>query len=164
MGSSGLPPLYVRLKICDPDGNEVKRGETGELMIKGPTVTPGYWNRPEANRTSFTSDGWFHTGDAARQDDDGYYYIVDRWKDMFISGGENVYPVEVENVIYQLDGVLENAVVGVAAREMGRGRPCLRRAEGRRQSRRGGGDRALRWPARALQGAEGGALPRRAAA
>ena len=119
VGSSGLPPLYVRLKICDPDGNEVKRGETGELMIKGPTVTPGYWNRPEANRTSFTADGWFHTGDAARQDDDGYYYIVDRWKDMFISGGENVYPVEVENVIYQLDGVLENAVVGVPHEKWG---------------------------------------------
>ena len=119
VGSSGLPPLYVRLKICDPDGNEVKRGETGELMIKGPTVTPGYWNRPEANRISFTEDGWFHTGDAARQDDDGYYYIVDRWKDMFISGGENVYPVEVENVIYQLDGVLENAVVGVPHEKWG---------------------------------------------
>ena len=119
VGSSGLPPLYVRLKICDPDGNEVKRGETGELMIKGPTVTRGYWNRPEANKTSFTADGWFHTGDAARQDADGYYYIVDRWKDMFISGGENVYPVEVENVIYQLDGVLENAVVGVPHEKWG---------------------------------------------
>jgi fatty-acyl-CoA synthase len=113
VGSSGLPPMYVRLRICDPDGKDVKPGETGELMIKGPTVTPGYWNRPEANRASFTKEGWFHTGDAARQDGDGYYYIVDRWKDMFISGGENVYPVEVENVIYQLDGVLENAVVGV---------------------------------------------------
>jgi fatty-acyl-CoA synthase len=119
VGSSGLPPLYVRLKICDPDGNEVKQGETGELMIRGPTVTPGYWNRPEANATSFTADGWFHTGDAARQDEDGYYYIVDRWKDMFISGGENVYPVEVENVIYQLDGVLENAVVGVPHEKWG---------------------------------------------
>jgi fatty-acyl-CoA synthase len=119
VGSSGLPPLYVRLKICDPDGTEVKQGETGELMIRGPTVTPGYWNRPEANATSFTADGWFHTGDAARQDEDGYYYIVDRWKDMFISGGENVYPVEVENVIYQLDGVLENAVVGVPHEKWG---------------------------------------------
>jgi fatty-acyl-CoA synthase len=119
VGSSGLPPLYVRLKICDPDGNPVASGETGELMIKGPTVTRGYWNRPEANRTAFTKDGWFHTGDAARQDEDGYYYIVDRWKDMFISGGENVYPVEVENVIYQLDGVLENAVVGVPHEKWG---------------------------------------------
>ncbi|HJQ59366.1 MAG TPA: long-chain fatty acid--CoA ligase [Vineibacter sp.] len=119
VGSSGLPPLYVRLKICDAEGNEVKPGETGELMIKGPVVTPGYWNRPEANKTSFTADGWLHTGDAARQDEDGYYYIVDRTKDMFISGGENVYPVEVENVIYQLDGVLENAVVGIPHEKWG---------------------------------------------
>ena len=164
VGSSGLPPLYVRLKICDPDGNEVKRGETGELMIKGPTVTRGYWNRPEANRTAFTQDGWFHTGDAARQDDDGYYYIVDRWKDMFISGGENVYPVEVENVIYQLDGVLENAVIGVPHEKWGEvGRAFVVLKSGR-QSRRGGGDRALRRPARALQGAEGGASHRRPAA
>ncbi|CAN5768190.1 long-chain fatty acid--CoA ligase [soil metagenome] len=119
IGSSGRPPMYVRLKICDPDGNEVKQGETGELMIRGPNVTPGYWNRPEANATAFTADGWFHTGDAARQDAEGYYYIVDRWKDMFISGGENVYPVEVENAIYQLDGVLETAVVGVAHEKWG---------------------------------------------
>ena len=119
VGSSGLPPLYARLKICDPEGNEVKPGETGELMIKSPTVTPGYWNRPEANKQSFTADGWFHTGDAAKQDEDGYYYIVDRWKDMFISGGENVYPVEVENVIYQLDGVLENAVIGIPHEKWG---------------------------------------------
>jgi fatty-acyl-CoA synthase len=119
VGSSGLPPLYVRLKICDPQGRPVAPGETGELMIKGPTVTPGYWNRPEANRTSFTADGWFHTGDAARQDADGYYYIVDRWKDMYISGGENVYPAEVENVIFQLDGVLENAVVGIPHEKWG---------------------------------------------
>ncbi len=119
VGSSGLPPLYVRLRICDPQGNEVKPGETGELLIKGPTVTPGYWNRAEANAQVFTPDGWFHTGDAARQDEDGYYYIVDRWKDMFISGGENVYPAEVENVIFQLDGVLENAVVGIPHEKWG---------------------------------------------
>lgn len=119
IGSSGRPPMYVRLKICDPDGNEVKQGETGELMIRGPNVTPGYWNRPEASAAAFTADGWFHTGDAARQDEEGYYYIVDRWKDMFISGGENVYPVEVENAIYQLDGVLETAVVGVAHEKWG---------------------------------------------
>jgi fatty-acyl-CoA synthase len=113
VGSSGLPPMHTRVKILDEDGSPTAVGETGELMIKGPTVTPGYWNRPDANKEVFDADGWFHTGDAARQDEDGYYYIVDRWKDMFISGGENVYPVEVENVIYQLDGVLENAVVGI---------------------------------------------------
>ncbi|MCH9674852.1 MAG: long-chain fatty acid--CoA ligase [Gammaproteobacteria bacterium] len=119
VGSSGLPALYVELKVVDDAGNEVAAEVTGELMIKGPNVTPGYWNRPEANASSFTEDGWFHTGDAAKVDSDGYYYIVDRWKDMFISGGENVYPVEVENVIYQLDGILENAVVGVPHEKWG---------------------------------------------
>ena len=119
VGSSGLAGMYVSLKICDPEGNEVPRGETGELMIKAPTVMPGYWNREEVNKTIFDAEGYFHTGDAARQDEDGYYFIVDRWKDMFISGGENVYPAEVENAIYQLDGVLENAVVGVPHEKWG---------------------------------------------
>ena len=113
VGSSGLPPLYTELRIVDTDGKDVVQGETGELLIRGPNVLPGYWNRPDLNADIFTEDGFFHTGDAARQDADGYYYIVDRYKDMFISGGENVYPAEVEDVVYQLDGVLENAVVGV---------------------------------------------------
>lgn len=113
VGSSGLPPMYTDLRIVDEDGNVMPQGETGELLIRGPNVLPGYWNRDEINASFFTDDGFFHTGDAARIDEDGYYYIVDRWKDMFISGGENVYPVEVENVIFQLDGVMENAVVGV---------------------------------------------------
>ena len=112
-GSSGLPVMYSELKVVDDEGRTLGPDETGELMIRGPNVTPGYWNRPEANRDSFTEDGWFRTGDAARVDEDGYFYIVDRWKDMFISGGENVYPVEVENAIYELDGVLENAVIGI---------------------------------------------------
>jgi fatty-acyl-CoA synthase len=112
-GSSGLPPLYVQLKICDAEDREVMRGETGELLVKGPSVTPGYWNLPESDVQAFTPDGWLRSGDAARQDEDGYYFIVDRLKDMFISGGENVYPAEVENVISQLRGVLENAVIGV---------------------------------------------------
>lgn len=119
IGSSGLPPLSVNLKVCDEDGRPTPQGEVGELLVKGPSVTPGYWNRPEANVSSYTDDGWFKTGDAVRQDEDGFFYIVDRWKDMFISGGENVYPVEVENVIYQLSGVLENAVVGVPDEKWG---------------------------------------------
>jgi len=119
VGSSGLPPMYTELKIVDEDGVDTPPGETGELLIRGPNVLPGYWNRPEANKDIFTEDGFFHTGDAARVDEDGYYYIVDRWKDMFISGGENVYPAEVENVIFQLDGVLENAVVGVPHEKWG---------------------------------------------
>ena len=126
VGSSGLPPMYVSLKICDEAGDEVTPGKTGELLIKAPTVTPGYWNREDEHDTFFTPDGWFHTGDAARQDADGYYYIVDRTKDMFISGGENVYPVEVENVIFQIDGVLENAVIGVPDEKWGEiGRACV---------------------------------------
>jgi fatty-acyl-CoA synthase len=75
-------------------------------------VTPGYWERPEANEESFT-DGWLHTGDAARIDEDGYVYIVDRWKDMYISGGENVYPAEVEQTLFRHDNVLDVAVIGV---------------------------------------------------
>ena len=119
VGSSGLPLNHTRLKICDEHGDEVGADTTGELMIRGPSVTHGYWNLPEASAASFTDDGWFHTGDAAKRDSDGFYFIVDRWKDMFISGGENVYPVEVENAIYGLDGVLEAAVVGIPNEKWG---------------------------------------------
>ena len=119
VGSSGLPCNHIQLKILDEDGGQAGADVTGELMIRGPSVTPGYWNLPEASANSFTEDGWFHTGDAARRDTDGFYFIVDRWKDMFISGGENVYPVEVENVIYRLDGVLETAIVGIPNEKWG---------------------------------------------
>ena len=88
------------------------QGEIGELLIKGPNITPGYWNKPEATAAAFT-DGWLHTGDAARMDDEGFVYIVDRWKDMYISGGENVYPAEVENVLFQLPQVADAAIIGV---------------------------------------------------
>ncbi len=126
VGSSGLPPMYVSLRIVDENEADVPQGETGELLIKGPTVTPGYWNREAEHDDFYTPDGWFRTGDAARQDEGGYYYIVDRTKDMFISGGENVYPVEVENVIFQIDGVLENAVIGVPDDKWGEiGRACV---------------------------------------
>ncbi|WP_420132086.1 acyl-CoA synthetase [Rhodopseudomonas sp.] len=110
-GSAGKPVLHADLKIVGPDGEPVPPGEMGELWVKGPNITPGYWNRPDANRTSFT-DGWLHTGDAARVDDEGFYYIVDRTKDMYISGGENVYPAEVEDVLYQLSEIAEAAVIG----------------------------------------------------
>ncbi len=112
IGSAGLPAMHTEVRIVGPDGDDVDRGGTGELWVRGPNVTPGYWNRPDADAESFT-DGWLHTGDAARQDEDGFYYVVDRWKDMFISGGENVYPAEVESVIFQLPGVAEAAVIGV---------------------------------------------------
>ena len=110
-GSAGKPVLHGDLKIVDADGKPVAPGEVGELWVKGPNITPGYWNRPEANKTSFT-DGWLHTGDAARVDEDGFYYIVDRTKDMYISGGENVYPAEVEDVLYQMAAIAEAAIIG----------------------------------------------------
>jgi fatty-acyl-CoA synthase len=111
-GSAGKPVLHTEVRIVRPDGCDAEPGELGELWVRGPNVTPGYWNRPDANRSSFT-DGWLHTGDATRIDADGFYYIVDRWKDMYISGGENVYPAEVESVLHQLDAVAEAAVIGV---------------------------------------------------
>ncbi|WP_416896603.1 MAG: acyl-CoA synthetase [Minwuia sp.] len=111
-GSAGKPVLHNQVKIVDEDGKEVPVGEMGELWVKGPNITPGYWNRPEATASTIT-DGWLHTGDAARMDENGFYYIVDRTKDMYISGGENVYPAEVENVIYRLDDIAEAAVVGL---------------------------------------------------
>lgn len=112
VGSAGKPVLHTEVRIVRPDGRDAEIGELGELWVKGPNITPGYWNRPEANKTSFT-DGWLHTGDATRVDEEGFYYIVDRWKDMYISGGENVYPAEVENVLHQLAAIAEAAVIGI---------------------------------------------------
>ena len=112
LGSAGKPLMHTEIKVVDDEGNELPWGEVGELYIRGPNVTPGYWNNPEATEDSF-EDGWLKTGDAARFDDEGFVYIVDRWKDMYISGGENVYPAEVENVIYQLSQIAEAAVIGV---------------------------------------------------
>ena len=117
-GSSGKPVLHTEVRIVRPDGSDAEVGELGELWVKGPNITPGYWNRPDANASSFT-DGWLHTGDAARIDDEGFYYIVDRWKDMYISGGENVYPAEVENVLHQLTAIAEAAVIGIPSAQWG---------------------------------------------
>lgn len=111
-GSAGKPVLHTEIRIVRPDGSDAGVGELGELWVKGPNITPGYWNRPDANQSSFT-DGWLHTGDATRVDEEGFYYIVDRWKDMYISGGENVYPAEVENVLHQLTAIAEAAVIGI---------------------------------------------------
>jgi fatty-acyl-CoA synthase len=112
LGSAGKPLLHTEVKVVDDRGKELPWGEVGELYIKGPNITPGYWNNPKATADSF-DDGWLKTGDAARFDDEGFIYIVDRWKDMYISGGENVYPAEVENVIYQIPEVAEVAIIGV---------------------------------------------------
>jgi fatty-acyl-CoA synthase len=111
-GSVGKPVLHTDVCIMDRAHKMLGPHEVGELCIRGGNVTTGYWNRPEATAEALI-DGWLHSGDAAKYDDEGFYYIVDRWKDMFISGGENIYPAEVENVIYQHPAVAEVAVIGV---------------------------------------------------
>lgn len=118
IGSVGRPVIHVDIKLMSKDGKDVQTGETGEIWVKGPAVINEYWNRPEANKTDFT-DGWLHTGDAAYCDTEGDYYIVDRWKDMYISGGENVYPAEVENVISMMPEVMMTAVLGVPDEKWG---------------------------------------------
>ena len=112
IGSTGKALLHTEFRIVDDTGAECGPDEVGELWVAGPNITPGYWNRPDATAAAFEGR-WLKTGDAARMDDEGFVYIVDRWKDMYISGGENVYPAEVENVLYQLPQVAEVAVIGV---------------------------------------------------
>lgn len=111
-GSVGKPLTHVQMRIVDEDDNDVPPGETGELVLRGPSIFKEYWNRPEATADD-CRNGWFHSGDLARQDEEGFYYIVDRKKDMLISGGENVYPTEVEQVLYRHDSIQEVAVIGV---------------------------------------------------
>ncbi len=112
VGSVGLPVWGVQIEVIDEDGAPVPAGELGEIVIKGHNVMKGYYNRPEANEEAFR-DGWFHTGDIGRFDDDGYLYIVDRLKDMIIRGGFNVYPREVEEVLMTHPGISLAAVIGV---------------------------------------------------
>lgn len=111
-GSVGLPVMHMRMRIVDENDHDVAPGRVGELVLRGPNLFSGYWNRPEATEEAFRG-GWFHTGDLARQDEEGFFYIVDRKKDMLISGGENIYPVEIEQVLYRHPKVRELAVIGV---------------------------------------------------
>jgi long-chain acyl-CoA synthetase len=117
-GSIGTPIEGVEMKVVDDDDNEVAPGEVGEIVIRGHNVMKGYWRRPEATAEAI-KDGWFHTGDMARVDEDGYFFIVDRKKDLIIRGGYNVYPREVEEVLYEHPAVAEAAVVGVPHDELG---------------------------------------------
>jgi fatty-acyl-CoA synthase len=112
LGSTGKVLMHTEMRIVDDEGNDCPPNVIGELWVAGPNITPGYWNRPDATAASFAGR-WLKTGDAARADDEGFVYIVDRWKDMYISGGENVYPAEVENALYQLPQIAEAAVIGV---------------------------------------------------
>ncbi|MEV4314232.1 long-chain fatty acid--CoA ligase [Actinocrispum sp. NPDC049592] len=117
-GSAGVAMFFEDTKVVRPDGTGVDVDEPGEVLIKGPNVTPGYWRNEVATQNAFT-DGWLHSGDVARLDEEGYLYIVDRVKDMYISGGENVYPAEVENVIHAHPAVAEAAVIGVPDEKWG---------------------------------------------
>jgi fatty-acyl-CoA synthase len=111
-GSVGVPMFHVDVKVVRPDGGTCEPDELGELLIRGPHIVPGYWNRPEETRKALAG-GWLHTGDLARRDTEGFYYIVGRSKEMIISGGENVYPAEVEAVISGYSSVAAVAVIGV---------------------------------------------------
>ena len=112
IGSVGKPQLLCRARIVGEKGRDVADGEVGDLLFGGPGVTPGYWNDEEATRAAFTGDGWLRSGDLARRDADGFHYIVGRRKEMFISGGENVYPAEVENALAAHPAVVDVAVLG----------------------------------------------------
>jgi fatty-acyl-CoA synthase len=112
-GSVGFPLMHIDVKIVDDKGRECGAEEVGELLVRGPHVCAGYWNKPEETARAITPEGWLHTGDLARRDAEGCYYIVGRLKDMFKSGGESVYPPEVESVLHGHPAVAEAAVISV---------------------------------------------------
>jgi long-chain acyl-CoA synthetase len=119
VGSIGTPIEGVEMRVVDQNGAVVPQGETGEIQIRGHNVMKGYWNLPDATRATITPDGWLATGDVGRVDEDGYFYIVDRTKDLIIRGGYNVYPREIEEVLYEHPAVAEAAVVGIPHDSLG---------------------------------------------
>jgi fatty-acyl-CoA synthase len=112
-GSSGLPHYFVDMRIRDEQNVESPVGEVGEIQLRGPNVIAEYWNKPEASRDSFVDGNWFKTGDMGYLDADGFLFVADRIKDMIISGGENIYPAEIEQIIFELEGVTGVALIGV---------------------------------------------------
>jgi len=131
IGSVGKAAFHMDLKLVDDKDDDVVQGDIGEIVLRGPTVTTGYWNNPDATAEAFKG-GWFHTGDLATEDEDGYIFIVGRKKDMIISGGENIYPSEIENVIYQYPKVAEVSVIGIPDEkwgEVGHAVVCSKRDE-----------------------------------
>ena len=118
IGSAGKALMNSQIRIVDEAGQTCAPNIPGEIWFKGACITPGYWRRPDANEESFV-DGWFKSGDIGRKDEDGFIYIEDRIKDMYISGGENVYPAEIENLLYQMDQIAEVAVIGVPDEKFG---------------------------------------------
>ena len=118
-GSIGIPVQGVEMRVVDEQRNPVAQGEVGEIAIRGENLMKGYWNRPEATAEAIDEQGWFYTGDMAKVDEEGYYFIVDRKKDMIIRGGYNVYPREVEEVLYEHPAVREAAVIGLPHDSLG---------------------------------------------
>lgn len=112
MGSIGFPNFYIDTRVVDDEGRDVPDMEVGELILQGPVMMSGYWNNEKATKETI-KNGWLHTGDLVRRDREGYFFVVGRKKEMFISGGENVYPAEIEKVLRQLPGVREAAVIGM---------------------------------------------------
>ena len=119
IGSIGFPNFYIDTRVVDDAGDDVGTGTPGELLMRGPVVTPGYWRDPEATAEAIDANGWFATGDLVRVDEEGYFYVVGRKKEMFISGGENVYPAEVEAALHEHEAISDVAVVGVADEKWG---------------------------------------------
>lgn len=119
LGSAGQPPLHSDTRIVDNDNRELPLGERGEICLRGPNIMKGYWNRPDATAAAIDSEGWFHSGDVGYVDEDGFLFICDRLKDMVISGGENVYPAEVEGVLYRHEHIAEVAVLGLPDEKWG---------------------------------------------
>ena len=161
LASCGTPMVLADVKVVDEDMNECPPGVVGEMVIRGEQVLKGYFRNEEGTSKAFEG-GWFHTGDMARRDEEGFFYIVDRMKDMIISGGENVYSREVEEVLYLHPSVSESAVVGIPDEKWGELVTADHRAEGRSNGDRAGDHRDLARQPRRLQDAASRAVPRRA--
>jgi len=117
--SCGRPSAYLRAALLDENGKPVEPGEPGEICVAGPLLADGYWNLPEPTAETFRDDGWMHTGDVAREDEDGFWYIVDRTKDMIVTGGFNVFPREVEDVVAEHPAVAQVGVIGTPHEKFG---------------------------------------------
>jgi fatty-acyl-CoA synthase len=119
VGSAGKAPMFTEVRIVDEQNKPVAAGVHGEVCIKGPNVMKGYWNRPDATAEAIDTQGWFHSGDIGYLDDEDFLFLCDRVKDMVITGGENVYPAEVESILYGHPSILEVAVIGLPDEKWG---------------------------------------------
>ena len=164
LSSCGRPSAFLRTALLGEDGQPVARGEPGEICVAGPLLAGGYWNLPDETAETFR-DGWMRTGDVAREDEDGFWYIVDRTKDMIVTGGFNVFPREVEDVVAEHPAVAQVGVIGTPDEKWGEAVTAivvLRR--GGRAHRRGRRRRSSRWCKDAQgrgAGAQAGASPPR---